>query len=163
MKQTGVNNLSQQLCELCGIEPKILYKSKSNLSSGTCWKTREEYKNSACNQSWSETENTRYPDFEKPENFVKLEEIMLKELAKERLTVVKWVHEWSDSILMHEYIMITKCGHKFQFKHKDLYIDNWFVERENRTDCLILFILWKVMPICGEAIKQAIAAEEWEY
>lgn len=72
MKQTGVNNLSQQLCELCGIEPKILYKSKSNLSSGTCWKTREEYKNSACNQSWSETENTRYPDFEKPENFVKL-------------------------------------------------------------------------------------------
>lgn len=64
--------LSQQLCELCGIEPKILYKSKSNLSSGTCWKTREEYKNSACNQSWSETENTRYPDFEKPENFVKL-------------------------------------------------------------------------------------------
>ena len=46
---------------------------------------------------------------------------------------------------------------------KTLYIDNWFVERENRTDCLILFILWKVMPICGEAIKQAIAAEEWEY
>ena len=72
MTKTGVNNLSQQLCELCGIEPKILYKSKSNLSSGTCWKTREEYKNSACNQSWSETENTRYPDFEKPENFVKL-------------------------------------------------------------------------------------------
>jgi hypothetical protein len=36
MTKTGVNNLSQQLCELCGIEPKILYKSKSNLSSGTC-------------------------------------------------------------------------------------------------------------------------------
>lgn len=144
MTKTGVNNLSQQLCELCGIEPRpVLDKNKQTLVVDKLAFV--------------------YPDFENPENFVKLEEIMLKELAKERLTVVKWVHEWSDSILMHEYIMITKCGHKFQFKHKDLYIDNWFVERENRTDCLILFILWKVMPICGEAIKQAIAAEEWEY
>lgn len=80
---------------------------------------------------------------------------MLKELAKQRLTVVKWVHEYEDS-LMHEYILITKQGHKIDFKHNGIDVRNWFVERLNRADCLILFILWKVLPICGDQIKQSI-------
>lgn len=80
-----------------------------------------------------------------------------------RLTVVKWVHYYSDNILMHEYILITKCGHKFKFKHNDIAVDNWFVERENRTECLILFILRKVLPICGDSLKQAIREQEWLY
>lgn len=42
-------------------------------------------------------------------------------------------------------------------------VDNWFVERENRTECLILFILWKVLPICGDSLKQAIREEKWIY
>lgn len=104
-----------------------------------------------------------YPDFKQPEKFVKLEAIMLAELAKQRLTVVKWVHYFSDNTLMHEYILITKCGHKTKFKHNDIEVNNWFVERESRTECLILFILWKVIPICGEQIKQAIKSEEWIY
>lgn len=102
-------------------------------------------------------------NFEQPENFVKLEELMLAELAKQRLTVVKWVHYYSDNILMHEYILITKCGHKFKFKHNDIAVDNWFVERENRTECLILFILRKVLPICGDSLKQGIREQEWKY
>jgi hypothetical protein len=104
-----------------------------------------------------------YPDFTQLENFVKLEELMLAELAKQRLTVVKWVHYFSDNTLMHEYILITKCGHKFKFKHNDIAVDNWFVERENRTECLILFILRKVLPICGDSLKQAIRDQEWIY
>ncbi len=104
-----------------------------------------------------------YPDFTLPENFVKLEEIMLAELARQHLTVVKWVHYYSDNTLMHEYILITKSGHKFKFVHNGIKVDNWFVEREDRTECLILFILWKVLPICGERIKHAIKSEGWKY
>lgn len=137
-----MKNISQQLCEICGVEPKKNRVTTEGLSGIHL--------------------PDLYPNFEKPENFIKLEEIMLKELAKERLTVVKWVHEF-ESGLMHEYILITKLGHKFVFKHKGQKIDNWFVERENRTECLILFILWKVIPICGEQIKQAIKSEEWIY
>lgn len=102
-------------------------------------------------------------DFTQPENFVKLEEIMLAELAKQRLTVVKYVYYYSDNTLIHEYILITKCGHKFKFTHNGIKVDNWFVEREDRTECLILFILWKVLPVCGESIKLAIKSEVWKY
>lgn len=102
-------------------------------------------------------------DFAKPENFVKLEEIMLTELAKHHLTVVKWVHYWSDNTLMYEYILIQKTGHKFRFNHNGLKIDNWFVERTDRTECLIRFIQWKVLPICGESIQQTIREAEWVY
>lgn len=144
---------SRHLCEIYGLpyEKEIdneLYISMCNNGDPRC--TQISKKNRAT------------LNFEKPENFVKLEEIMLKELAKERLTVVKWVHEF-DGGLMHEYILITKSGHKHEFKHKGQKIDNWFVERHDRTECLILFILWKVIPICGESIKQAIKAEEWVY
>lgn len=131
MTKTGVNNLSQQLCELCGIEPKILYKSKSNLSSGTCWKTREEYKNSACNQSWSETENTRYPDFEKPENFVRLFNLKFLEstVAKEMCRI----GEFSDTSQFLS-LLIESLKDEFYFTSHAI-----------------------------NALKQAIASEEWEY
>jgi len=66
-------------------------------------------------------------------------------------------------LIVDEYILITKCGHKFKFTHNGIKVDNWFVEREDRTECLILFILWKVLPICGESIKQAIKSEVWKY
>lgn len=131
MTKTGVNNLSQQLCELCGIEPKILYKSKSNLSSGTCWKTREEYKNSACNQYWSETENTRYPDFEKPENFVRLFNFKFLEstVAKEMCRI----GEFSDTSQFLS-LLIESLKDEFYFTSHAI-----------------------------NALKQAIASEEWEY
>lgn len=129
---------SRKLCEICGIEPKII-------------------------EDYDGNEFEIYPDFTQSENFVKLEELMLAELAKQRLTVVKWVHYYSDNTLMHEYILITKCDHKFKFKHNGIAVDNWFVERENRTECLILFILWKVLPICGDSLKLAISEQEWSY
>lgn len=140
MKQTGVNNLSQQLCELCGIEPKILYKSKSNLSSGTCWKTREEYKNSACNQSWSETENTRYPDFEKPENFVKLLEIY---------------HQ--NDCYIDTYNFIAEGVHSFVEAFLRCIVD---ILSRDMDDLEIIEDFGRETII---KLKQAIAAEEWEY
>lgn len=158
--------LSEQLCEIVGLEAKQFIKD---------FKTREkaasfgrkitgipkfrgnkfDIGSYTDNQSIYQVHWKEYPDFEQPENFIALEEIMLKELAKQRLTVVKWVTEYGDS-LMHEYILITKQGHKIDFKYNGIYVCNWFVERLNRTDCLILFILWKVLPICGDQIKQSI-------
>lgn len=146
-------NLSKKLCEICGIEPKI--------QCSTCPYFDPEAPE--CGYPVNGEHYEQYPDFTQPENFVKLEEIMLAELAKQRLTVVKYVHYYSDNTLMHEYILITKCGHKFEFTHNGIKVDNWFVEREDRTECLILFILWKVLPICGESIKQAIKSEVWKY
>lgn len=167
-------NLSRELCEICGIEAKQFTKD---------FKTREkaasfgrkitgitkfrgnkfDIGSYTDNQSIYQVHWKEFPDFTEPENFVKLEEIMLAELAKQRLTVVKYVHYYSDNTLMHEYILITKCGHKIKFTHNGIKVDNWFVEREDRTECLILFILWKVLPICGESIKQAIKSEVWKY
>ncbi len=142
----ATNNLSRKLCEICGIEGKwVEYTTETTDGCVNLGKKRV------------------FPDFTQPENFVKLEEIMLAELAKQRLTVVKYVHYYSDNTLMHEYILITKCGHKFKFTHNGIKVDNCFVEREDRTECLILFILWKVLPICGESIKQAIESEVWKY
>ena len=135
------NNLSEQLCELCGIE----------------------YEKTITDDPEAFVPYKLTLDFTKPENFVRLEEIMLTELAKHHLTVVKWVHRWSDNILMHEYILIQKTGHKFRFNHNGIKVDNWFVERVDRTECLIRFIQWKVLPICGESLKQSIREAEWVY
>ena len=154
--------LSQKICEECGIEEqKILvvgfdeyditlpiFKTVKQTSDEPCIRVVREH----CLPNFENNNN----------NFVKLEEIMLAELAEHHLTVVKWVHYWLDGTLMHEYILITKTGHKIRFKHNDIQVDNWFVERENRAECLILFILWKVIPICGESIKQAIREADWE-
>jgi hypothetical protein len=149
-------DLSRELCEICGIEAKVKY-----VDCGTPECLQEPW--AKCEICPEAQPLEFYPDFTQPENFVKLEEIMLAELAKQRLTVVKYVHYYSDNTLMHEYILITKCGHKFEFTHNGIKVDNWFVEREDRTECLILFILWKVLPICGESIKQAIKSEVWKY
>lgn len=99
-------SLSRELCEICGIEAKWLEYTTE---------TTDGYVNSG--------KKRIFPDFTQPENFVKLEEIMLAELAKQRLTVVKYVHYYSDNTLMHEYILITKCGHKFKFTHNGIKVD----------------------------------------
>ncbi len=151
--------LSKGLCEICGIKPTYKVMLDSTLMNIT--EDKELAEISAFESGGGIVD--AYPDFTQLENFVKLEELMLAELAKQRLTVVKWVHYFSDNTLMHEYILITKCGHKFKFKHNDIAVDNWFVERENRTECLILFILRKVLPICGDSLKQAIRDQEWIY
>lgn len=155
-------DLSRELCEICGIKPMYRLEDINALYNEDMY---NEFCEMRLNKGLLIPTGTKavFPDFTQPENFVKLEEIMLAELAKQRLTVVKYVHYYSDNTLMHEYILITKCGHKFKFTHNGIKVDNWFVEREDRTECLILFILWKVLPICGESIKQAIKSEEWKY
>lgn len=150
--------LSEQICKVCGIKKKRITLWCN--CEGCKYLIDDECKrgDNPCKPPYKYV----YPDFGNSNNYIRLEEIMLAELAKHHLTVVKWVHYWSDNTLMHEYILITKTGHKIRFKHNDIQVDNWFVERKNRADCLILFILWKVIPICGESIKQAIRQADWE-
>ena len=157
--------LSERLCKECEIEA-----IKKNCNPCQKCVTCEWYRGVQGNKinkhksiKECQKEHFIYPNFGNSNNYIRLEEIMLTELAKHHLTVVKWVHYWLDNTLMYEYILITKTGHKIRFKHNDIQVNNWFVERENRADCLILFILWKVIPICGESIKQAIREADWEY
>lgn len=56
-----MTNLSKELCKICGIEPKCV----------NCGRTVSE--DNPCPESCSEK---KYPDFEQPENFVKLFKII---------------------------------------------------------------------------------------
>lgn len=84
MTKTGVNNLSQQLCELCGIKPRYFIEFTRTSGCGAIAKSLSAFSyrtiRSAKNyiiEHKNETESElrivqRYPDFENPENFVKL-------------------------------------------------------------------------------------------
>lgn len=71
--------LSKQLCELCGVEPKKVEKrcKECNLNMEEC----------GCFDCYKEI----YPDFTKPENFVRLFELKVKKEYKETCTVAEWV------------------------------------------------------------------------
>lgn len=69
--------LSKQLCELCGVEPKKVEKrcKECNLNMEEC----------GCFDCYKEI----YPDFTKPENFVRLFELKVKKEYKETCTVAE--------------------------------------------------------------------------
>lgn len=77
-------NLSKQLCEICGIKPH--YKCKNvpclnfifdtgicNITESVCnpYECKNDYEPDTTHRSWEEGQAV-YPDFEQPENFVKL-------------------------------------------------------------------------------------------
>lgn len=78
MTKTGVNNLSQQLCELCRVKP--IFLSNCSFENEVRLGRSEgidicKYENGECSCSECElgtTYTALFPDFEKPENFVKL-------------------------------------------------------------------------------------------
>lgn len=61
------NNLSRELCEICGIEPisRCDYCPRNCLGPDVC----------------KRGESVRYPDFTQPENFVKLFELNISDLT----------------------------------------------------------------------------------
>lgn len=66
--------LSKQLCELCGIEGKWI-----------------EYETETTDGCINLGSKLVYPDFTKPENFVRLFELKVKKEYKETCTVAEWV------------------------------------------------------------------------
>lgn len=154
MTKTAMNNLSQQLCELCGIKPRYFIEFTRTSGCGAIAKSLSAFSyrtiRSAKNyiiEHKNETESElrivqRYPDFEKPENFVKLLELEVD--TKQTLC---------SKILI--YISNHSSG-------KSAW--NLFYSRKSFIECLISYIQsldysykWR------KHIKQAIAAEEWEY
>lgn len=63
-------NLSQKLCEICGIEPRMYF-----VDCGTPECMAEDYRQ--CFKCPEATPIEIYPDFEQPENFVKLLELKI--------------------------------------------------------------------------------------
>lgn len=136
MTKTGVNNLSQQLCELCGIEPKIgICDRELNPGdySGTCGfenPTETECKDCTC---WHE-DLVVYPDFAKSENFVRLLFLpMERQLNDGKTALVNMV----DGSWGNQTDFLTSLLVKIKRLPKEYNYDKLF--------------------------KQTIASEEWEY
>ncbi len=154
MTKTGVNNLSQQLCELCGIKPRYFIEFTRTSGCGAIAKSLSTFSyrtiRSAKNyiiEHKNETESElrivqRYPDFENPENFVKLFE--LKTLG--------------DATLFSN--VITYAVDRVVDKHV------YYIFRD-RQSFLKLLIEYLESDVYQErfikSVKQAIASEEWEY
>lgn len=79
-----MTNLSKELCEICGIKP--YYKCKNvpclnfifdtgicNITESVCnpYECKNDYEPDTTHRSWKDGQAV-YPDFEQPENFVKL-------------------------------------------------------------------------------------------
>lgn len=118
MTKTGVNNLSQQLCELCGIKPKLIQINPPMRAEG-----QEEWADAIVKKV--------YPDFEKPENFVRLFNL--------------------------NYVQDTTICSMMTCRHKQIKNSNEFIKE------LVIFLQFYSGLEYTDRIKQAIAAEEWEY
>ena len=138
-----MTNLSKELCEICGIEPKQFTKD---------FKTREkaasfgrkitgipkfrgnkfDIGSYTDNQSIYQVHWKEFPDFEQPENFVKLLEIIHARMSIEGLLMC----EINEDSLTRRFLKLV-----IKFLNGELgYI-------ETKID----------------AVKQAIRAEEWKY
>lgn len=137
MTKTGVNNLSQQLCELCGIEP--IFLSNCSFENEVRLGRSEgidicKYENGECSCSECElgtTYTALFPDFENPENFVRLFNL--------------------------NYVQDTTICSMMICRHKQIKNSNEFIKE------LVIFLQFYSGLEYTDRIKQAIAAEEWEY
>lgn len=104
-----MTNLSKELCEICGIEPKIIEDYNSN-------------------------EYNIYPNFEQPENFVKLMELKVKGLSGGNLTLM--------GILNKEY---------------------WLSDRQDYIRFLCQYFISDLTSYWQDKLKRAIRETEWVY
>ena len=104
-----MTNLSKELCEVCGINPEIIEDYDSN-------------------------EYEIYPDFEQPENFVKLMELRVDGLSGGTLTLM--------GILNKEY---------------------WLSDRQDYIKFLYKYYIPALTPLWQDELKQAIRETEWVY
>ena len=78
-----MTNLSKELCEICGIEPLYRVEGLETLQTET---TLHLIQLARKNSDFEEIDAVPiYPDFEQPENFVKLYEIISKQSRTENL------------------------------------------------------------------------------
>ena len=129
-----MTNISKELCEICGIEPKKVEKrcKECNLNMEEC----------GCFDCYKEI----YPDFEQPENFVKLLEIV------SRRSSVSFCHNGSYfGCSIHYYFKDIFEADKGNIQHNFL---NTLLKQDLRNPC---------KPKLLEQIKQSIREAEWGY
>lgn len=129
-----MTNISKELCEICGIEPKKVEKrcKECNLNMEEC----------GCFDCYKEI----YPDFEQPENFVKLLEIV------SRRSSVSFCHNGSYfGCSIHYYFKDIFEADKGNIQHNFL---NTLLKQDLRNPC---------KPKLLEQIKQSIREAEWVY
>lgn len=129
-----MTNISKELCEICGIEPKKVEKrcKECNLNMEEC----------GCFDCCKEI----YPDFEQPENFVKLLEIV------SRRSSVSFCHNGSYfGCSIHYYFKDIFEADKGNIQHNFL---NTLLKQDLRNPC---------KPKLLEQIKQSIREAEWVY
>lgn len=116
-----MTNLSEELCEICGIEPKLPCKrcGASKFALGQCAEVK-------C--------KAVYPDFEKPENFVKLMELKVEGLSGGNLPLI--------GLLNKEY---------------------WLSDRQDYIRFLYQYYIPDLSPYWQDKLKQAIREKEWKY
>lgn len=140
--------LSKKLCELCGIEPKIRYHVKI---AGTVYKISKDnvlkhsgiFKNAGIKVG-KVTKN--YPDFTKPENFVKLLEIV------SRIADVSFCpgNDYFRCIISYAYY---GCSSVDKYTIQRSFLNN-LLKQNLRNPCKPNFL---------EQIKQAIREAQWLY
>ena len=129
-----MTNLSKELCKICGVEPKKVEKrcKECHLNMEEC----------GCFDCYKEI----YPDFEQPENFVKLLEIV------SRRSSVSFCHNGSYfGCSIHYYFKDIFEADKGNIQHNFL---NTLLKQDLRNTC---------KPKLLESIKLAIREAEWAY
>ena len=129
-----MTNLSKELCEICGIEPKRVEKrcKECNLIMEEC----------GCFDCYKEV----YPDFEQPENFVKLLEIVSKKSS------VSFCHNGIYFACdIHYFCTEVFEADKGSIPHNFL---NTLLKQHLRNPC---------KPKLLEQLKQTIRETEWMY
>lgn len=130
-----MTNLSRQLCEVCGIKRKR--KIFDQRCDNTCKYLDKTDVYDPCkrgNNPCPTYIKYVYPDFEQPENFVKLMELKVKGLSGGNLTLM--------GILNKEY---------------------WLSDRQDYIRFLCQYFISDLTPYWQDKLKQAIREMEWVY
>lgn len=127
-----MTNLSKELCEICGIIPLYKIDSIEVLQSKTALHLIQLARK---NSGYKDIDAVLvYPDFEQPENFLKLMELKVKGLSGGNLTLM--------GILNKEY---------------------WLSDRQDYIRFLCQYFIPDLTPYWQDKLKQAIRETEWVY
>lgn len=141
----ATNNLSRELCEICGIKPMYRLKDINALYNEYNY---DEFCEMRLNKGLLIPTGTKavFPDFTQPENFVKLLEIVSKKAG------ISFCHNGS------------YFGCSIHYSFKDIFEADMGTIQHNFLNTLLKQDLRNpCRPTLLECIKEAIKSEDWKY